>query len=226
MSVPILRERIEQAILVIRGQRVMLDSDLAKLYGVSTKALNQGVKRNTDRFPKDFMFRLTQQEKSEVVTNCDHLSKLKFSPTMPFAFTEHGAIMVANVLNSERAVEVSIYVVRAFVKLREMLRTHKALAQKLAELERQVESHDSHIRSLFEAIRQLMEFSPPEIRAVFPARPVLVAQPPAFVLHPGIAWNNSEFITENSLLVLQVSTQVSLRTPSASTLTFPIASTL
>jgi hypothetical protein len=100
MSVPILRERIEQAILVIRGQRVMLDSDLAKLYGVSTKALNQGVKRNTDRFPKDFMFRLTQQEKSEVVTNCDHLSKLKFSPTMPFAFTEHGAIMVANVLNS------------------------------------------------------------------------------------------------------------------------------
>jgi phage regulator Rha-like protein len=135
----------------------MLDSDLAKLYGVSTKALNQAVKRNADRFPKDFMFRLTQQEKSEVVTNCDHLSKLKFSPTMPFAFTEHGAIMVANVLTSEGAVEVSIYVVRAFVKLREMLGTHKSLAQKLAELERQVESHDSHIRSLFEAIRQLME---------------------------------------------------------------------
>jgi phage regulator Rha-like protein len=157
MSVPILRERIEQAILVIRGQRVMLDSDSAKLYGVSTKALNQAVKRNTDRFPKDFMFRLTQQEKSEVVTNCDHLSKLKFSPTMPFAFTEHGAIMVANVLNSVRAVEVSIYVVRAFVKLREVLGTHKALAHKLAELERQVESHDNHIRSLFEAIRQLME---------------------------------------------------------------------
>lgn len=157
MSVPILRERIEQSILVIRGQRVMLDSDLAKLYGVSTKALNQAVKRNTDRFPKDFMFRLTQQEKSEVVTNCDHLSKLKFSPTMPFAFTEHGAIMVANVLNSVRAVEVSIYVVRAFVKLREVLGTHKALAHKLAELERQVESHDNHIRSLFEAIRQLME---------------------------------------------------------------------
>jgi phage regulator Rha-like protein len=151
------RERIEQAILAIRGQRVMVDSDLAKLYGVSTKALNQAVKRNADRFPNDFMFRLTQKEKAEVVTNCDHLSKLKFSPTMPFAFTEHGAVMVANVLNSERAVEVSIYVVRAFVKLRETLGTHKALAQKLAELERQVESHDSHIRSLFEAIRQLME---------------------------------------------------------------------
>lgn len=157
MCVPIPRERIEQAILMIRGHRVMVDSDSAKLNGVSTKALNQAVKRNADRFPNDFMFRLTQKEKSEVVTNCDHLSKLKFSPTMPFAFTDRGAVMVANVLNSERAVEVSIYVVRAFVKLREMLGTHKALAQKLAELERQVESHDSHIRSLFEAIRQLME---------------------------------------------------------------------
>jgi phage regulator Rha-like protein len=156
-------ERIERAILVICGQRVMLDRDMAKLYGVSTKALNQAVKRNADRFPKDFMFRLTHKEKLEVVTNCDHLSKLKFSPTMPFAFTEHGAVMVANVLNSERAVEVSIYVVRAFVKLRETLGTHKTLAQKLAELERQVEAHDSHIRSLFEAIRQLMQ--PPAAKA-------------------------------------------------------------
>lgn len=94
MLVP--RERIEQAILVIRGQRVMVDSDLAKLYGVSTKALNQAVKRNADRFPNDFMFRLTQKEKAEVVTNCDHLSKLKFSPTMPFAFTEHGAVKVVS----------------------------------------------------------------------------------------------------------------------------------
>jgi hypothetical protein len=102
------------------------------------------------------MFQLTSKEKAEVVANCDHLSKLKFSPTRPFAFTEHGAVMMASVLNSQRAVEVSIYVVRAFVKLREMLVTHKALAQKLTELERQVESHDSHIRSLFEAIRQLM----------------------------------------------------------------------
>jgi phage regulator Rha-like protein len=159
MLVP--REQIEQAILVIRGQRVMVDSDFAKLYGVSTKALNQAVKRDADRFPNDFMFRLTQKEKAEVVTNCDHLSKLKFSPTMPVAFTEHGAVMVANVLNSERAVQVSIYVVRAFVKLRETLGTHKTLAQKLAELERQVESHDSHIRSLFEAIRQLMELTGP-----------------------------------------------------------------
>ena len=122
-----------------------------------TKVLNQAVKRNAERFPKDFMFRLTQKEKLEVVTNCDHLANLKFSPALPLAFTEHGAIMVANVLNSKRAVEVSIYVVRAFVKVREMLGSHKMLAQKIAELERAVASHDGHIKTLFEAIRRLME---------------------------------------------------------------------
>lgn len=135
----------------------MLDADLAELYGVPTKRLNEQVKRNKKRFPADFMFQLTAQEKAEVVAHCDHLTHLKFSPSKPYAFTEHGAVMVASVLNAERAVEVSIYVVRAFVKLREMLGTHKKLAQKLAQLERRVESHDSHIQSLFEAIRQLME---------------------------------------------------------------------
>ena len=135
----------------------MLDSDLARLYGVPTKALNQAVKRNAERFPKDFMFRLTQKEKLELVTNCDHLANLKFSSALPLAFTEHGAIMVANVLNSRRAVEVSVYVVRAFVKLREMLGSHKMLAQKIAELERTVATHDAHIKALFDAIRQLMQ---------------------------------------------------------------------
>jgi phage regulator Rha-like protein len=157
MSALVPRERIEQTILVIRGHRVMLDADLADLYGATTKRLNEQVKRNRNRFPADFIFQLTSKEKAEVVANFDHLAKLKFSPTKPFAFTEHGAVMVASVLNSERAVEVSVYVVRAFVKLREMLGTHRKLAQKLAELERTVESHDSHIRSLFEAIRQLTE---------------------------------------------------------------------
>jgi len=109
------------------------------------------------------MFQLTSHEKAEVVANCDHLTRLKFSPVKPFAFTEHGAVMIASVLNSERAVEVSVYVVRAFVKLRELLGTHKKLAQKLAQLERRVESHDDHIHSLFEAIRQLKE--PPASRA-------------------------------------------------------------
>jgi len=166
MGVLIPREQIEQRILVIRGHRVMLDSDLSILYGVTTKRLNEQVKRNRHRFPEDFMFQLTSQEKGEVVAKCDHLKKLKFSPAKPFAFTEHGAVMVASVLNSERAVEVSIYVVRAFVKLREMLGTQKALAQKLADLERQVASHDSHIRSLFEAIRQLMEPPAPRSRRI------------------------------------------------------------
>ena len=98
----------------------MLDADLAGLYGVTTKRLNEQVKRNRKRFPADFMFQLTSREKAEVVANCDHLTRLKFSPTNPFAFTEHGAVMVASVINSERAVEVSVYVVRAFVKLREL----------------------------------------------------------------------------------------------------------
>ncbi|THJ14129.1 MAG: ORF6N domain-containing protein [Nitrospira sp. CG24C] len=166
MSAPVPRDRIKKTILVIRGHKVIVDADLAELYGVSTKVLNQAVKRNNDRFPKDFIFRLTNQEKLEVVTNCDHLRKLKFSTVQPFAFTEHGAVMVASVLNSKRAIEMSIYVVRAFVELREMLGTHRALAQKLGELEQQVGSHDSHIQSLFDAIRQLMEPPPSKSRRI------------------------------------------------------------
>ena len=151
---------VERRILLVRGERVMLDADLADLYGVTTKALNQAVKRNRDRFPKDFMLRLTAAEKDEVVTNCDHLRPLKFSRTLPYAFTEHGALMLASVLKSGRAVEASIYVVRAFVKLREMLTRHRNLAEKLVALERQLARHDAHIGSLFEAIQQLM--APPE----------------------------------------------------------------
>ena len=147
---------VEQSILLIRGHRVMLDADLARLYGVSTKALNQAVKRNRDRFPKDFMFRLTEKERQEAVTICDHLQHLKFSTSLPHAFTEHGAIMLASVLSSQRAVEVSVFVVRAFVKLREKLSAHRKLAQKLTELERKIESHDERIQSLFDAFRQLM----------------------------------------------------------------------
>jgi hypothetical protein len=153
-------EVIEQRILLIRGQRVMLDADLAGLYGTTTKRLNEQVKRNRGRFPEDFMFQLTTKEKAEVVANCDHLAKLKFSPVLPNAFTEHGAIMAASVLNTEKAIQISVYVVRAFVKLREMLSTHKELAHKLAALERKLQNHDESIRSLVVAIRQLM--APPE----------------------------------------------------------------
>ncbi len=150
-------ESIISRIFLMRGQKVMLDSDLADLYGVTTSALNQSVKRNKDRFPSDFVFQLTGEEKEEVVTNCDHLSRLKFSPTLPYAFTEHGALMLGNVLKSPRAIQVSLMIVRAFVKLREMLSTHKEVAQKIEELERKLAVHDEAIIGLFEAIRQLME---------------------------------------------------------------------
>ena len=106
---------VESFVLIIRCQNVILDHDLAELYGVSTKAFNQAVKRNRSRFPEDFMFPLTAAEIKEVVTNCDHLKSLKFSPNLPFAFTEHGALMAANILNSNRAVRMSVYVIRAFV---------------------------------------------------------------------------------------------------------------
>ena len=144
-------------ILVIRGCKVMLDADLAELYGITTKALNQGVKRNVERFPSDFMFQLSAEEKHEVVTNCDHLARLKFSASLPYAFTEHGALMLGNVLKSSRAIEVSLIAVRAFVQLREMLSTHKELALKLEELERKTTSHDQAIAGLIDAIRSLMQ---------------------------------------------------------------------
>lgn len=149
----ILRDRVESRIILLRGQRVMLDADLAAIYGTTTKALNQAVGRNEDRFPSDFMFQLTPDEKSEVVTNCDHLRRLKFSPTLPFAFTEHGAVMLANVLRSRTAVQASIQVVRAFVRLRELLSTHKDLALKLEEMEKK---YDAKFRVVFTAIRELM----------------------------------------------------------------------
>ncbi len=156
-------ERLEQLILFVRGQKVMLDADLAKLYGVPTKALNQAVKRNQDRFPPDFMFQLTRREKAEVVTNCDHLQRLKFSPTLPHAFTEHGAIMLANVLNSHVAVQVSIQIVRAFIKLREAVASHKDLALRLDHLE---QKYHAQFKVVFEAIRQLMTSPEPEKRKI------------------------------------------------------------
>ena len=145
--------QIEQAILLIRGHRVLIDADLAALFGVSNKALNQAVKRNLKRFPPDFLLRLTAAEKQEVVTNCDHLKHLKFSRTLPYAFTEHGAIMAANVLNSDRAIQASVQVVRAFVRLRQLLATHEDLARKLEAME---DKYDEQFKVVFDAIRQLM----------------------------------------------------------------------
>jgi len=146
-------ETIANKICFIRGHKVILDRDLAALYGVSTKRLNEQVRRNRDRFPEDFMIELTAGEKEEVVAKCDHLDSLKFSPVSPVAYTEHGALMAASVLKSPRAVEVSIYVVRAFVKLRQILATHKDLQQKIEEME---SKYDEQFRVVFEAIRQLL----------------------------------------------------------------------
>ena len=154
---------VERRILSIRGQRVLLDADLAALYGVSTRALNQAVKRNRDRFPEDFMFQLTETEKAEVITVCDHLRPLRFSPSLPYAFTEHGAIMLASVLSTPTAVQASVHVVRAFVRLREVLATHKDLARKLEELEKK---YDAQFMGVFDAIRQLMTPPAKERRSI------------------------------------------------------------
>jgi phage regulator Rha-like protein len=156
-------EHVVSRIFLVRGQKVMLDADLAELYGVTTKRLNEQIKRNIDRFPPDFTFRLTAKEhdslRSQFATSKETLGR-GGRRYLPYVFTEHGAIMAASVLDSERAVQVSIYVVRAFVQLREMLSSNKALARKLNELERKLTTHDHAITELIEAIRQLM--TPPE----------------------------------------------------------------
>jgi ORF6N domain len=153
--------RIDNRIQCIREQRVMIDADLAELYGVPTKALNQAVKRNAARFPSDFMFQLTADEKIELVTNCDHLQKLKFSKSLPYAFTEYGAVALANVLASDQAVEMGIYVVRAFVRLRQAAIIHDDLALRLAELEEKTESlaqqQDTFSRNTRAALKQVFD---------------------------------------------------------------------
>lgn len=152
---------IQQRILLIRGEKVIVDADLAEAYGVPTRRLNEQVRRNSDRFPDDFMFQLTSEEKAEVIANCDHLNSMKFSKALPLVFTEHGSIMAASVLNSPKAVEVSVFVVRAFVKLREAIAGHKEIVAKLAEIERTLGDHDDQIVVLVEAIKQLMDPAPP-----------------------------------------------------------------
>ena len=148
---------VESRIFFLRHQRVILDTDLAELYGVPVRQLNQQVKRNADRFPPDFVFQLKAREQ-EVLRSQIVISKKRRGGRryLPFAFTEHGAIMAATVLNSERAVHMSVFVVRAFVRLREMLATNRSLAAKLDELENRLDSHDSSIQELIEAIRELM----------------------------------------------------------------------
>lgn len=169
-------ERIERLILLIRGQKVMLDRDLARLYGVETRVLNQAVRRNIDRFPKDFMFRLTREEImriSQFVISSTHsgVNTLKFSKNV-MAFTEHGVAMLSSVLNSPTAVHVNIQIMRTFAELREIISRHRDLTKRLDELEKR---YDAQFKVVFEAIRELMK--PPESKK----RPIgfLVEEPKA-----------------------------------------------
>lgn len=153
--------KIENRILLIRDEKVIIDADLAEFYGVPTKRLNEQVRRNKDRFPDDFMFQLSPDEKAEVVANCDHLGNLKYSKALPYAFTEHGAIMAAGVLNTSRAIEVSVFIVRAFVKVRQMVAGHKEIQRKIAQIERRLTDHDEQIFELVNLIKKLLNPEPP-----------------------------------------------------------------
>jgi hypothetical protein len=162
MSEIVPREVVENKIFMIRGHKVMLDKDLAMLYGVPTKRLNEQVRRNMKRFPEDFMFRATEEE-AFMLEKLNPRLRSQFATSnrggvryLPYLFTEQGVAMLSSVLNSERAIQVNIIIMRAFVKIREILSTHKELAHKLNELEGKIEKHDGEIQAIFDAIRQLM----------------------------------------------------------------------
>jgi hypothetical protein len=166
-QITVLGKRVDSKILLIRDQRVILDTDLSELYGVEVRHLNQQVRRNSRRFPDDFVIQLSAEEaanlRSQIVTSSSGHGGRRY---LPNAFTEHGAIMAASVLNSERADEMSIFVVRAFVRMREALAANQRILSKLTELEHRVESHDGNIQELIEAIRELMEPPPARNRRI------------------------------------------------------------
>jgi hypothetical protein len=157
----VVRLKIQDSIVRVRGQRVIIDADLASLYGTKTKRLKEQVRRNANRFPPDFMFQLTAAEASEVVAVCDHLKKLKYSRVLPLAFTEHGAVMAANILNSPIAIDASILVVRASVLAREILAEHLELKRRLDALESRIargfHDNEEELQAIRYAIHQLME---------------------------------------------------------------------
>ena len=172
MSKLISSEIIAQKIFVIRGHKVMIDRDLAELYEVKAIVLRQQVKRNIKRFPEDFMFQLTKKETNELITNCDRLNPLKHSATTPYVFTEQGVAMLSSILNSDRAIEVNIQIMRTFARLKEFLLSHKEFATRLEFLEKKFGEHDGKIKIIFEAIKRLLE-SPKD------------AEKPKIGFHPG-----------------------------------------
>ena len=149
------KKPLESMILTVHGNKVLLDLDLAGIYGVSTKRLNEQVKRNIERFPKDFIFQLSAEEKEEVVAICDHLQKLKYSPYLPYAFTEHGEVMLASVLNNERAIRVNVQIVRIYLKLREIMLSNKDVLLEFEKIKQQVSNHDEKILSILEYLARL-----------------------------------------------------------------------
>ena len=155
----LIQERIEQRILLIRDKKIILDRDLAELYGVPTFRLNEQVKRNIHRFPNDFMFKLNRREQIELIANCDRFKSLKHSSNLSCAFTEQGVAMLSSVLNSERAIAVNIHIMRTFTKLRELMLQHRDLEERINELENK---YDQKFQSIFEAIRSLLK--PPPMR--------------------------------------------------------------
>jgi hypothetical protein len=160
-------EDITRSILILRGHRVILDADLAAIYSVTTGRLNEAVKRNAERFPEDFMFRLSATEHAALISQIATSKPGRGGRRkLPWAFTEHGAIQAANVLNSPRAIAMGVYVVRAFVRLRELLASNTALARKLDELERKYKHHDDAITAILSAIRELTNPPPPKRRPI------------------------------------------------------------
>jgi len=159
-------EIVMSKILHIRGKKVMIDSDLAELYGVTTKRLNEQVKRNSKRFPGDFMFSINEEEKKEIIEHYKHLNSLKFSPYLPNVFTEHGAVMLASVLNSDRAIQANIQIVRVFTGIREMLLNNKDILLKLEKIEKKVTEHDEDIQVIFKYLKKLLNEPNPPRKAI------------------------------------------------------------
>lgn len=186
-SAMVLTKRVSTKILILRNQRVILDTDLAELYGVTVKRLNEQIKRNPKRFPPDFLFRLTQAEYDNLRSqNATSRSAHGGRRYLPHAFTEHGAIMAASVLNSKRAVEMSVFVVRAFVRMREALIVNQRVVSKLSELEGRLDAHDAEIQELIEAIRELMAPLPANPRRIGFEAPATSTKPKSKALkaHP------------------------------------------
>jgi hypothetical protein len=150
-------EVIIDKIIVLRDKKVMIDRDLAALYGVTTKRLNEQVKRNSRRFPDDFMFQVTAEEKEQLISTFEHLDSLKYSPGLPYVFTEHGAVMLASVLNSDQAIAVNIQIVRVFTRIRQMLTDNTELRLEIAQIKKKLDNQDKNIEVVFQYLDELLE---------------------------------------------------------------------